>query len=205
MRPFAAFAMAVVGFSVAACGADKDAKTSSDGKIQLAGPATSPGAGDDSAFQTDLLKDGVTFEEYEKAMFAFVECAADAGWVLVGPPRLTTRKNYDFQFTRQPTGGPSDQAAEAERLRCAEIYFDDVQRVWALSTVMPEKERQEARDFLGACMRAEGIEVPEHPTSEDWIQYIRVIPGTDHVPRRTFIACQKATAEKFGLLPGEVP
>jgi len=176
------------------------------GSEHTAPPLPTSAAITTSDFQRELMADGVTFDEYERAFFAYADCVTAAGFEFVTPPRLTSRKNYDYQLMRRNVGGAADQAAEEERLRCGAEYWNEIQGVWSISTVMSQAERQEARDYLGACMRAEGVpDIPEHPTSQDWVQYIRVIPGNDPEPYRAFSRCQKLASEKYGLLPSEVP
>lgn len=115
-------------------------------------------------FEAALLEGGLTFEEYETAFFAFVECAEGFGYKLQSDPVLTSRKNYEYQLGRKLPDGESEQQRQDARAgfeACRVRYFDAVQRQWVIQTAMNEAELQEARDHLGACLRAAGYDAPE--------------------------------------------
>jgi hypothetical protein len=159
-------------------------------------------------FEAALLEDGLTFEEYETAFLAFVECAAGFGYKLQSDPVLTSRKNYEYQLGRKLADGESEQRRQDARAgfeACRVRHFDAVQRQWVIQTAMNEAELQEARDHLGACMRAAGYDVPEHPAQENWTGYVRVIEGADPAPREAFRRCLPLTQQAFGMRSSEVP
>ncbi len=121
---------------------------------------------------------------------------------------LTSRKNYEYQLGRKLADGESEQRRQDARAgfeACRVWHFDAVQRQWVIQTAMTEAEFQEARDHLGACMRAAGYDTPEHSAQENWTDYIRVIEGADPAPREAFRNCLPLTQQAFGMRSNEVP
>lgn len=192
--------MLVVGM---ACGSDAGSESNTAVSAPVIEAPPTP-----QDFEAALLEGGLTFEEYEEAFFAFVGCIDEEGWSLVGEPTLTSRLSYDYDLVssvRETAGPEARDQALAGLERCRTEYFDAVQRQWAIQTAMTETEAQEARDHLGACMRAVGYDLPEHPAQDDWNDYIRVIEGSDPAPREAFRACLPLTQKEFGLRSSEVP
>jgi hypothetical protein len=172
--------------------------------------AADAGASTGPSGQTEALADGgVTFEEYQAGFLAMTDCLAQAGWIPEQPSRLTTRQVYEYWFY---VPDPGDMATPHQRERwaaalvdCRTAHFDGVQRVWELKMTMSEAERQQARDYLGACMRGRGLGASDHPTEDDMVNLVRVQPGRSSSDYVVFKDCLKETQSRFDLRRAEVP
>jgi hypothetical protein len=151
----------------------------------------------------------VTFEEYQAGFAAMTECLASFGWVPEQPPRLTSRQVYDYAFympNADPGATPEQRKAwETSFGDCRAKNFDRVQFGWELKMTMSEGERQQARDYLGVCMRGRGLQVAEHPTTHDMGNLVRVQPGRSRADYQVFKDCLKETQVRYDLRSVEVP
>ncbi len=210
IRSAALSALTVAALALA-CGGDS--RSGHEGpKTAPPPPSLASGVGGvDRSFQAKILNDGqVTFAEYDEAFLAYVSCAGQRGWVPVAPPRLTSRRLYDYQFTRpnsDPAAGASERARwEGDLRTCEAMFFDEVQRAWVVKTAPSQQELQAARDALGACLRdAQVSDVPAHPTAEDWERFIVVSSGATLDERKVFRTCLTAVQGEYGIRSGEVP
>ena len=156
-----------------------------------------------------LLDGDVSFEEYEAGFQAMTACVAGFGWVPTSPPSLTRRQVYEYEFSI-PDAGRNASPAQREKWElgftdCRVTHFDAVQRAWEEKMVMSEAERHQARDVLGACMTAQGVQIAEHPDSADMQPFIRLGPGSDARVGQVFRSCLHSTQSEFGLRQSDVP
>lgn len=165
-----------------------------------------------SDFERTLLADGVlTFEEYEEATFAAIQCMKSSGFG-IGPgdgpevqdklegPRLTPRGRYTYN----PYSPPNFDRDEFIRIitDCKRRYTDVVDFFWAVKTAPAETELQRMRSEIAACLRAVGHEVPEQPSS---LELARVMyppdgkPQSGLGPAQFYADCARPVADQHGL------
>lgn len=165
-----------------------------------------------SDFERNLMEDGLTFEEYERAFLALLECVAEFGWIPVEPPEL--RRNQFVYTLHRP--GPAPTPGEGVLLgddvrACDREYFTHTQLSWARANQMSAKEKQDARYHMGECLRGLGYEeVPEHPSTADWERLFLQVPVNEgdqaSIDRHNaFRSCLEQTNEEFQMLPYEIP
>lgn len=113
-------------------------------------------------FEKDLIGDGVlTFSEYERAVFAVVECWKEAGAILLEPPRVNVRGQYIFY-----AGAPGNLVSEVKPKvdACSEKYMGAIQFLWTEHTAPSELEWQNAMNLMAACLTEHGFkDVPPQP------------------------------------------
>jgi hypothetical protein len=128
-----------------------------------------------SAYQRAILGDGIlTVAEYQRAALDVVRCHKEAGANIVGPPVHAGEAGV-----KEPWWSPrgqymygamypdSEAAAEQKSNACEDEYFRYIGPIWANYIAPTPKEMQEARDIVGRCLRDIGIDVPEHPATQD--------------------------------------
>ena len=112
----------------------------------------------------EMAGDGVfTFAEYEQAMLAYVGCAEGYGWTLwQGYPRLTPWGEYQVKFSPLPQSdaankgfSPSEAAAGIQN--CRGKHWRGVGRMWLDGHQPSERELQEARSIVAACLHDQGL------------------------------------------------
>lgn len=121
-----------------------------------------------SNYQQDILRDSfVSLDEYQRAALAFVQCAQGAGVTFTAEPKESAIGRFTFQ-TRY-----ADQEQKASYDACYTKYFKEVDMAWAAYVAPRQSEiLQGARDDLGDCLRAAGIDIPKHPSSADFKEYM---------------------------------
>lgn len=136
-------------------------------------------APDLSAFQRSILEDGVlTFPEYEQATLAFLSCVEDGGVIVrhveadqyKEGPELTSRGQYRFSLYLPNREGKPAAVDEMRGLenRCGTEFTAVIQQLWAEHIAPSEKELAAAREALAVCLREQGLDIPEPPSSEDF-------------------------------------
>ena len=145
-----------------------------------------------SQFQRELLSDGrLTYEEYERAVLATVQCVKDNGIEIAKEIHSAPGKRIAFEFV----GGTT----EDERARASAVYEDcyrefeeTVDLVWAEQNAPDEKTLELARDALAQCLRAGGYQgLPAHPEREDF----KLARG--HL---AFPPCQRRISQEYDLV-----
>ncbi|MBA4182101.1 MAG: hypothetical protein C0506_16060 [Anaerolinea sp.] len=141
--------------------------------------------------QLAFLEDGlVTFEEYEIAVLATVQCLDDAG-IKVGRPEL----RFAGKYYRYESEIPGDQADLLfPRLEACNNEWQPVVDAWYAEHIATEAEIQKARKALVKCLQAAGFDIPNNPTAEEMSRLQRA-------PSQTFVGCVNAIDEEYGL-PG---
>lgn len=146
-----------------------------------------------SEFQRPLLEDGeLTFPEYERAIFATVDCVEGQGLKVNGPV-LTAMDTYYFEVS-----GDRDPTAALQA--CEEQYSSLVSRLWQTNAKAPESLLQEARDALSRCLRDKGVEgLPEQPGPGE-ISRVLLGPG-DSAPEHgaAILQCSQEVGAEYGL------
>lgn len=160
-------------------------------------------APDLSSFQRSILEDGeLTFAEYERATLGFLSCVEDGGVIVrhvegdryAEGPELTSRGQYRFSLYLPNRDGKPATVDEMRGLetRCGVEFTTVIQQLWAEHIAPSETELAAAREALALCLRAEGFEIPEPPSSEDF-------GAAASSP--AYATCSSAVAEQFGI-PG---
>ncbi|MBI2766791.1 MAG: hypothetical protein HYX53_12900 [Chloroflexi bacterium] len=89
-------------------------------------------------------------------------------------------------------GDAQFQANQAKLNRCVDERLRAVRDAWSLQNAPSEAEVQSARDLLGACLRAAGVDVPEHPTSQELTAARQAYPAE-------FGPCSASVSDETGL------
>ncbi len=111
-----------------------------------------PTLSDISSFQQDLLEDGdLTFSEYERAVFATVDCLVSEGFDVSGV-RLSPFDGDTYEFSYSVPGKSLPDAARVAADRCFLEYLDTVDLVWAGVNRSTESELAEQDLRLRQCL-----------------------------------------------------
>ena len=90
---------------------------------------------------------------------------------------------------------PEDDPNAATKYQaCEQEYFSMIGSVWADQIAQSEREMQDARNVVAACLRANGIDVPSTPSTQE------LAPITS--PRRrepAVAACLRQGADVIGM------
>lgn len=215
-----ASSMALISFSASmACDSGSDGTPANDplsqsDSIRLSSQQREESMAFASDFEKPFLQDGViTFQEYEQATFAAIECFKSSGFS-IGPgdgpevpdgisgPRLTKRGKYTYNPVSPPNYSIEQfGAAVAE---CKTKHSGVIDFFWAVKSAPSETELQDARKAIGVCLRESGREVPEQPTS---VELVRIAyppdgkPQPGQTPPEFYQACATPVADDFDL-PG---
>lgn len=146
-----------------------------------------------SAVQLALLADGeLTFDEYESAVLATVQCLKEAGLTMVDTPRL------DLSGTRYVFGyfaGRDDEEFDRSRAifgDCYTLHQAVVDREWGRLTAPPEGRLQDALAALANCLELAGFEIAGPISQADFI------PLTQQDPEQ-FNRCLAAVSKEFSI------
>lgn len=144
-----------------------------------------------SDFQRELVADGhLEFEEYEAAVFATYRCMLEGG-LRVSEPRRVSGQRFEYSWRVSEDGKAANDVYE----RCYGEHQSLVDLVWTYQTLPTEEDVQEARVALRDCLRDRGIQVPDTPTSADFLALARGgVPG--------FSECRRQVTTEYDLLEG---
>ncbi len=122
-------------------------------------PVETASAGD---FQDRLLADGVTEEEYLRALEATRECIEAEGWP-TSPPRPAVNGPWYLIDVTDPD--PDDGADPGDVMdRCSIEFLDRVERGWLRENLIPVEQRAAAAEELRQCLQEVGVdELPYDP------------------------------------------
>lgn len=183
----------LIALIVAGCGHSKAVgPTATIGGVQLSSAELHTLFKQTSDYQRAILQDGfVSMDEYQQAALAFVQCARDVGVTFVTEPKQDAIGDYGFSFRFTSAGQKPAKDA------CYAKYFAQVQMAWAGYRAPHEDEiLQNARDDLGNCLRAAGMDIPKHPNSADFKEYMTN-------PTAAFARCAQSVQQTDNL-PGFV-
>ncbi len=146
-----------------------------------------------SASQRAALADGeLTFAEYEAAAMATVQCIDDAG--MQGEAKLDPKTGVYSLGARWQSDAVPDAAENGKRQEATDACYKDhwnaINQAWSAARQPSEADLARARAALGACLRENGADVPENPSSDDFAPY-RSMPA--------FITCAQRVQDEFGL------
>ena len=127
-----------------------------------AGGASPPSISSSAAttFEQELLADGVvTDAEMERAAFAFEECVRALG--------IEAKVDIDPEGAGTVTvalSAASEEAVDSVRPQidtCRAQYLEAAEEAWLLARAPSAREEAEFYGTIAACLRQQGIEVPE--------------------------------------------
>jgi hypothetical protein len=165
-----------------------------------------------SDLERPWLEDGViTFAEYEQYAFAKMACLEEGGLTVahmitfgrggesIPGPLLTKRGEYQFHAVGA-RGAPYNEV-KAASVRCQNLA-PIVQFFWqAVHTQPTEKEFQEHRKAIAACIRESGHNAPEIPTVDE-LRKIEFPPdgyGVWDDGPEWFVSCLWAANDEFQI------
>jgi hypothetical protein len=120
-------------------------------------------APDVPTFQLEILSDNeLSRGEYDRAVFAMIECMRSAG-IWVSDP-VYEFGQYSFVYGGNQSLEAQD-AAEAKYDECYAEYVEIVDWAWFEQNRPSEEEVQLIRDRIGSCLRGKGFEISQHPSN----------------------------------------
>lgn len=155
----------LIAASLAGCGSEAAVQ----GESELA---------DVSAFQQELLTDGVTYPEFERAILATMTCIEDKGISVWGPFPDQGGKSLSFDYGGLPEGASESelQAQDESANACIEEYMSVVSAVYAQSILPSETELQQRESDRRACAREMGYETPEDMGTDQFYGLVAETP-----------------------------
>jgi len=112
-----------------------------------------------SAFQREMLEDGeVTFDEYERAVLAAMQCLRDAGIRTAGPD-LVDGRFYTFDFAEGDDPARTDDVLAG----CEEEYLSEVEWAWSEASRTPQDDERHEQFYGGVadCLRRNGVDIED--------------------------------------------
>lgn len=211
--------LGAVASLVAACtGGDDDAEPG-DPAVDPSDITTS-GFADPSSRQLEMIADGeVTFEEYEEAFFAYIQCALDAGIRIREEPRLDAHGQY-YSASFSMGAGAEYETNRLNLDTCQDRHLLSVLVLYADTTRPSESVLQKANEAVVSCLATNGIEMPSHLSLDDFAILLEAAASGDleHVPPRlslndlepllieapdpgalflTFLSCRDEAAQQY--------
>lgn len=156
-----------------------------------------PGDGGDlsanaPAFQKAILKDGkVTFEEYQKSVFATVQCAKEHGIKFLQEPTLGPGRKYTFQMSGGTTEIGLDSINSVYNA-CYTKYERLIDIAWTYETRPTQEQLNKASAALAACLRKVGTTLPAGPSSADF-------RGAQESNPSGFQTCSDTVSKQFDI------
>lgn len=144
-----------------------------------------------SEFQRERLQDGkLTYEEYESAVLATVQCLRDRGVVISVEPRRASGNLLQFAWA---STAETDAAGWPAYESCYREHQALIDLLWSQQNQPSEETVQRARAALADCLREAGEDLPENPASADFRRL--AIAGHPAV-----FACQHKITTEFDLV-----
>lgn len=181
---------------------------------------TTFGVTEPSARQLEMVSDGeVSFQEYEEAYLAYIQCVVDEGIKLREKPHLDAHgKYYEAKFSLG-----SEAELEANKLvlqTCQDRHLLSVLRLWDTANRPSESLIQAANQALVDCLSEQSIMMPAHLTIDEFAVLLeaaasgeaRLIPAhlsLDDIETAlaegrdasmlfsAFLACRREVAQQF--------
>lgn len=157
------------------------------------------GSGDTNAiiakapeFERNILKDGkVTFDEYQKSVFATVQCAKAHGITYIKPPTLGPGRKYTYLIS---FGKTADKAQSLHKAfdACYQQYQYLVDIAWTIENKPSQDTTNKATAAFATCLREAGVSLPESPADSDFHAAQTSSPAQ-------FSACSDAISKKFDI------
>jgi hypothetical protein len=154
--------------------------------------------------QEAILKDGrVTFAEYEGAVLSMSACVSESGlgieFATIGPggeietmpgPVLDERGRYRYGYLYHGSVASSEKVISG----CKAEYLTVVENFWIVSVAPSERDIQEARSALAACMKGKGEAVEPDAAADVFSSY-------RSKPTQPYLDCSRRIADEYAL-PG---
>lgn len=131
------------------------------------------------ALEVEVFADGVvTFDEYERAVYAAIECMRAEGFVIEGPHRypdalfVTVGPGWDpsLLFTFAARDVDDDDRWTEVSDRCQAQWSYRIEQVWLEQNAPSEAEVQAWLDRAWTCLRERGAQLSDPPTPEEALQ-----------------------------------
>lgn len=157
------------------------------------------GSGDTSSiiaaapvFERDILADGkVTFDEYQKAVFATVQCAKAHGIVYLNDPTLGPGKKFTYLMS---FGQTADEAQSLHKAydACYQQYQYLIDIAWTIENKPTQETLNKATSTFASCLRDAGVTLPDSPSTADFRTAQASHPDV-------FNACSTTVSKQFDL------
>jgi hypothetical protein len=136
-----------------------------------------------------VLEGSVTYEAYERAVLATVQCIREAGMGVSGvtpvPGRRLTYIAYGLPGEKDPRPGLRISS------ECYDSHLRAIDMAWIIATQPSEQQLDRARGALAECLRAAGESVPDPPSTEDLVRLQQSAPA--------FGECSDAVSKEFDI------
>jgi hypothetical protein len=144
----------------------------------------------------------VTYADYEGAVLAYIACLKDAGFEVTDPTPVPGQQLTFIASRPLAADAPDFESAGPDELRryaesrreltrpCAERYRPVVD-AWTTATAPSGEQLDEAREALANCLREAGEDVPQSPSTEDFVQLQQTAAA--------FPDCSERVGEEYGI------
>jgi hypothetical protein len=129
--------------------------------------------GADDLFVEWLADGSFSFLEYEAAVLEYVQCMTSSAFrTRPGYPRLTPWDVYQVKFadiepTELEAAGVTQADLQTAIRSCGQRFWQPASRLWHLTHVPSVSYEQNARELIAACLRLNGVDIPEHPSEDE--------------------------------------
>lgn len=144
-------------------------------------------------FEEEILADGqVSAVEYERAVFATMECFDELGVAHTEPELVTTGPFPQWHYQ---TSGADLEELERSLAQCENSLLRNIATVWSLQHEESEEVRERRRQNMLNCLREAGFDAPDYDT---WTRTIE--PSLPEARRGEALQCR---LEAFNSPPPE--
>jgi hypothetical protein len=140
---------------------------------------------------SDTTPETVTFEDYERAVLAYMQCYREAGFEVTD---VTPVPGQQLRFFASYPNGRMENTGEFVRRVGQECFTPEIKatfEAWIDATRPSEERLQAAREALGECLRDAGEIVPASPSTEDFVRLQQ--------QSAAFADCSSEVGEEFGI------
>lgn len=116
----------------------------------------------------------LSLPEYEAAYLESIRCVELLGYTVTDKQPPTLLDGASFGAFRQ--GPPSLELDESFKA-CKTAYLANLTGIWTTVHGPSANDLQRARDAIGECLRTMGVEIADHPSSDELIAYVRGAPS----------------------------
>lgn len=150
-------------------------------------------AGDGETFQKGLLQDGITEAEYERAVFATLQCLVDGGGAYFSLQWVEHDGARTLQFGA--SGLPGFEPGDGPSLydECWAEWSRAVEAQWSTQNEPSEAEQQAMEEAWVACVRSAGFDV------QSWDDKTTIVAKYGEPGREAHLRCRASSGLSGGV------
>lgn len=157
----------------------------SEATLEVLGPRLSD-------YERAVLDDRIlSLPEYEAAYLESIRCVELLGYTVTDKQPPTLLDGASFGAFRQ---GPFNPVVDESFKVCKTTYLANLTGIWTTVHGPSASDLQRARDAIGECLRTMGVEIPDHPSSDELIAYVRGAPSV-----APFGQCKQQVESQLGF------